>query len=107
MNNTIYIKDTIVSFCYNFLKGLKEIEIDNNYKGLMMNLDDHYSFRYYFENDFLLVVDDDKVYKYDFKPFYQSLKKFWKKVSLDLVFFYPELKENRHFQAIQKELTGI
>lgn len=103
ITNSIFVHGSILSFCYNFYKGL--ISLNKGEKEVAYSFGTEqgdYSFKYYLSNESLIIESRNVLYKYEFTLFLKVMETFIIKVIFELPFYYKGIEKSKYFTKFQK-----
>lgn len=103
--NSLLIKGSILSFCYQSYFAWKNLKAKNSEKVRCCgNEQGDFNIAYYFDVDKIYCETHNHTYIYSQKLFHKCLKNLINKVINELSFYYPEIEKSVHFDKFKDDL---
>ena len=103
--NSIFIRGSILSFCLNYYRGLKDlISKEKDEIHAFGTEDGEYYFKSYLVNEKLVIESRGEKYRYNVKSFMGAFEKLIRKVEFELPLYYQGLSDSKYFKEYMEKM---
>ncbi|MEL6561309.1 MAG: hypothetical protein AAFQ94_24185 [Bacteroidota bacterium] len=97
--NSIFIRGAILSFCFNYFRGLRDLISKEKEEIHAFGTEDgEYCFKSYLVNEKLIIESGGEKYRYKVKSFMGAFEKLIRKVEFELPLYYQGLSDSKYFK---------
>lgn len=97
--NSIFIKGAILSFCFNYYNGLRDLVSKKKDEIHAFGTeDDEYYLKSYLFSEKLIIESGGKKYRYKIKPFMNAFEQLIRRIEFELPIYYQGLSDSKYFK---------
>ena len=97
--NSIFIKGAILSFCFNYYNGLRDLVSKKKDEIHAFGTeDDEYYLKSYLFSEKLIIESGGKKYRYKIKPFMNAFEQLLRRIEFELPIYYQGLSDSKYFK---------